>query len=151
MQHMSEGFDWVTSRFGCSLERVFKELELAAKSDVDTIRGLERDAAKETGSSLTHSFEAVSSGRRFSITRNDRGSGVLKSVEFTLDPPVISVRSDYEGGSSFSAAIRLNSDGRCLFVVDGAEMELWQVRRKALENLFFGAPQQQMVTVKARL
>jgi hypothetical protein len=147
---MADSFDWVTERFKCSVERLFKELELGAKTDVDTIRSLERNLAQETGGSPTKNIEVASDGRRFSVTRSDRRSTALKSVEFTLESSSISVKSSYPGGPSFAATIQLNDEGRCLFVVEDLEMEPWQVRRKALQDLFFGGPHQQIVTVSVR-
>lgn len=36
------------------------------------------------------------------------------------------------------ATITLNNEGRCMLKVDGEELEPWNVRRMALEDLFFG-------------
>ncbi len=129
---------------------MFKELELGVKADIDTIKDLDGKVAQETGGAPTKTIEPAGAGRRFSVTRSDRGSTALKSVEFTLEPAMISVKADYPGGPSFSAAIRLNNDGHCLFVVDDIEMESWQLRRRALQDLFFGGPHQPLVTVTAR-
>ena len=129
---------------------MFKQLELEVKADVDTIRGLDGDVAQNTGGSPTKTIEAVSSGRRFSVTRSDRGSRTLRSVSFTLEAAAVLIQSDYDEGHSFSATIHLNRDGHCLWLVDDIEMESWQVRRKALQELFFGGPHQQLVTVSAR-
>jgi hypothetical protein len=147
---MSASFDWVTERFNCSLDGVFKELELAVKTDVDTVNRLEAERAGEAGGALMRNIGCVSAGRRFSVSRSERGGNVLRSVNFAVEPASISIKSDYDGGPAFVATIRLNSDGRCLLVVGDVEMELWQVRRKALEDLFFGGPHQPLVTVSAR-
>jgi hypothetical protein len=42
-------------------------------------------------------------------------------------------------GVNLTASPGLNTGGVCTLIVNGTELELWQVRRLALDRLFFGA------------
>ncbi len=56
-------------------------------------------------------------------------------VEFNCEANRIVVRNQ---DREFSVTLTLNNEGRCKLRVDGAEeLEQWQVRRIALEKLFF--------------
>lgn len=132
-----ESFDWVAARFECSLPNLFKRLELMIKSDVDTVNALEGNAARMTGGLRTRGFSVINNGNRFSVNRIDRDAPTLHSVDFELTPLAISVTGETK--APFVATMRLNLQGRCVLVVDDTELELWQVRQMALENLFFGA------------
>jgi len=72
------------------------------------------------------------------ITRTIK-SQTMNSVEFVREKSSIRVTSDFSGGPKFLASPSLSTDGHCVAIVDGCELELWNVRRKALDELFFGA------------
>jgi len=57
-------------------------------------------------------------------------------VNFNLTEHSI-VISDQDGNTIFEAVATLNDEGECRLKVTGQEKELWQVRKMALEELFF--------------
>jgi hypothetical protein len=133
-----EDFDWVTNRFNCSLARMFKQLELGCRKDVDTLKDFDRPDPSLGGRPPKELF-VEGNGAEFSVTRRDFASTQLRSMTFRLDTGAITVSGDFPGAPRFSAGITLTDEGKCLLAVDGNELRLWQVRRKALQDLLFGA------------
>jgi hypothetical protein len=127
---MSGDFDWVNARAACSLSVVFKELEFGARHDIDAIKVKRPDAEGE--------FKVVldDGQRHFAVIRERRTR--TDSVNFTLEDTQIIVKNPGPGGVSFIATLTLNDNGECRLKVNGKELEQWQVRRKALEDLLFG-------------
>jgi hypothetical protein len=130
---MNSDFNWVKARAECSAAQVFKELELGAKEDVEK-RNLLRSPEEQ------FRFLVAQAGPdRFAVIREAaRGS---RSVDFMLAHSIISVDA---GLSKFSGVITLNNFGECRLRVGNDELEQWQFRRKALEQLFFSEIQIQL-------
>jgi|SRR5579872_2559976 len=122
--------NWVQSRSECCTAKIFSDLSFAVKTDVDARKNLGYEGA---------SFDADTSDSRIMVTRTIRSSSV-QTVEFTRGFNEITVKSTNlrNGPIDFSAKFRLNSEGRCVFVVESRELESWQLRQEALEELFFG-------------
>ena len=118
--------DWVKARAECSLPKVFLRLTTGAKSDV-TVRG---EIAKANGEKVT--FEASCEGKSLLVTRTE--SALVVKVEFALKQDAIVVQGNKV---DFKAVAGLNTIGDCTLEVEGVELALWQVRRKALEKLLF--------------
>jgi hypothetical protein len=121
-------FDWVKARASCSLSAVFKELQLGAQSDVQTVGSLSvggRDA-KFVVTNLVRG--------RFSVVREE--GSFSESVNFVLANGAITVRDDQDT-ILVSGTITLNNAGQCRLKVDQEELELWQFRRMAMEKIFF--------------
>ncbi len=120
--------EWVKERAKCSTLEMFKRLELGALADVDVINSLRSpdDHIK---------FSVTRQGDRFSVLRESDIQNKNASVDFALNHGII----DISDGDTvhFSALVTLNNDGECRLLVNGEGLEQWQVRRKALENLFF--------------
>jgi hypothetical protein len=79
------------------------------------------------------------------VVRNRDLAGPIEStgVMFELrahDIAISEVKTGMIYGASplFSAVPRLNEEADCLLEVEGQTLRLWQVSRKALEDLFFG-------------
>jgi len=70
----------------------------------------------------------------FTVYRN--GAGIHAGLSFGIVGPSIRV-IDGRGHLFLEATIGLNDSGRCLLRVGGTEIETWQFRKKALEELFF--------------
>jgi hypothetical protein len=119
--------NWVKARAECSLVRVFKALELAVKEDVDAINSL-----LKPGSGM--SFAVANYGKRFSAVC-EVNHYPSNSVDFILEEDGIQIGES--GNIKFRATLTLTNSGRCKLKVNGEELEQWQVRRKALEDLFF--------------
>ena len=130
----NEQVDWVKARSQCSVANVFRDLHFRAKADVDSLTSILGDRAKQTGTAPTSSFSVESSERRFEVRRTIR-STEMQAVEFSLMESAILVVS--KGGPNFTAIPAIDLNGRCVLVVNGRELESWQVRQMALERLFF--------------
>jgi hypothetical protein len=129
---------WVKAHASCSVHTVFKELAQGAKGDIE-------DAKSVTNpySHATFSF-AQMSNERFSVMRaNNPILHATRSVDFEIRGDEIAVYS--MGGADgnkelFTVGLTLNNEGQCKLKIKGRDedLEQWQVRRKALELLFFG-------------
>lgn len=138
MDDIPQELDWVKVRAACSLVKVFKELHTGAIQDVEQMNlehksnALKPSFGTTDGSAGTVFMvfqegtphpgfsEAQSRTGRFSL-RDDRIEirGVSCSVEMTI-------------------TLTINDKGRCKLRVGGQDLEQWQVRKMALEDLFFG-------------
>lgn len=120
-------FDWVTALSECSTAKVFQELIMQAKADVELRKALlPRDRH--------YSFDVAMNGgdlRVFVIGNRLNG---LVNFSFKNGEIVISNEDD---GVMFTATPTLNDEGACRLRVNGKQCELWQVRKMALEQLFF--------------
>lgn len=121
-------FNWIKARAECSLTQVLRQLELGARNDVDT-------ANAQRMAEDRHKFSISASAGRFSVTRESSRALPL-SVDFSSEGDEIVVCAGNE--IILKATIALNYEGRCILRVDNEELEQWQVRRMALEDLFFG-------------
>ena len=133
-----ENFNWVEARAECSVMKVFKRLAFGIKADLDTINRIQGEAARDSHNPPDRNLEVNASDARIEITRTIK-SQTMNSVEFVREKSSIRVTSDFSGGPKFLASPSLSTDGHCVAIVDGCELELWNVRRKALDELFFGA------------
>jgi hypothetical protein len=123
-------FDWVKGRAACSIETVFEKLRIDVESDIKT-----RNAVNERTQGPPQVFTIVNNDASFKVltAAGTRQSG----VKFSLGDKAITV-TDSHGTTMFEATITLNDEGECRLKVNGLERETWQVRRTALEHLFFG-------------
>jgi len=127
MNEIPQDLDWVKARAACSLVEVFQKLKADIRVDVD-----DRNSARPP--EARYKFSVANRGN--SITVYSDGYPPMKSVVFTLATDRISV-ADGDGEAMFEIALTLNDEGRCKPKIGGKEYEFWQVRRKALEKLFF--------------
>jgi hypothetical protein len=120
-------FDWVSARSRCSLMQVFETLKLQVQEDVD-IRTKLRPALAEYG------FKFLPNADRFTVYLE--ANRPHWSVVFTLTDKQIEVR-DQDNNLLIEATVTLNDEGECRLRVKGEEREFWQVRKMALERLFY--------------
>jgi hypothetical protein len=120
-------FDWVTERSLCALPKVFKALRLQVEEDVKT-----RNALRPNNS--PYEFSVAENGDDFTVLL--KAKDVHRSVVFTLAEHAILVRED-KGDPMFDVTATFGDEGECRLEVNGEERDLWQVRRMALEGLFF--------------
>jgi hypothetical protein len=133
-------FDWVRSRDECSLQKVFLRLLAGVKSDVEA----RMEIVRAKGGNIL--FQASNEGNRLLVTRTE-GAKVNK-IEFALSQGAITVEGD--DGMKFRATPGINASGDCTLIVDQGELELWQVRMKALEGLFFNEARATVVTARPK-
>jgi|SRR5580658_36456 hypothetical protein len=120
-------FDWVTERSSCSLPNVFKKLRLQAEEDVKT-----RNALRPNNS--PYKLSIADTGGDFAVLLEAKD--VRKSVTFSLAEHAILVRDD-KGSPMFDVTLTFNDEGECKLNVNEQELDFWQVRRMALEELLF--------------
>jgi hypothetical protein len=125
--HSMENFDWVTALASCSVGVVFETLKQQVQEDVETRQGRLPKADH-------YGFRFVSGNDTFSVLVE--GNKIHKSVAFSQKGKIIAVRGDSDG-PNFDATLTLSDTGDCKVKIDGQERELWQMRKKALEKLFF--------------
>jgi hypothetical protein len=120
-------FDWVTERSSCSLPNVFKKLRLQVEEDVKA-----RNALRPNNS--PYKFSVADTGGDFMVLLEAKD--VHKSVTFSLAQRGILVRDD-KGKPMFEVTLTFNDEGECKLNVNEQELDFWQVRRMALEDLLF--------------
>jgi hypothetical protein len=124
-------FDWITTRRKCSLRQMFEELRVAIEKDVSIANGfLKTEAGFE--------FKMAGTTDRFRVYIQspyvDTG-GI--AIAIVLSPKSIIVHDGATGTVKFEIGIGLNDDGDCRFIIEGKELDSWQVRRRALEDMLF--------------
>jgi hypothetical protein len=135
MEKIPETFDWVDARAKCSTEQMFSLLVERVTSDVESMKA-------RIGSSHRLTFNRIADDKV--IVANERIEGGFafngRNVMFQRTKGGIVVDTEAQKGPGralFTASVSLGPEGRCRYEVDGQPLELWQVSRKALEELFF--------------
>lgn len=124
-------FDWVKARSNCTVSAVFEQLGKDVQSD------LKRHSVLNPGPAQSLRFDTCSDDT-FYVER-DRHHRVVFSKE---RESIGIVRWGYLGEAEplMVLKVRLGDDGKCVLVdKDQNEWQPWQVRRKALEETFFGS------------
>ena|SRR5258706_6397519 len=130
--------DWVRTRAECSIQHVFKELELGVREDCEKAQSLVPSQA-QTKFSVTKVM-----GSRFAVVRvDDPITSISQSVYFTCKRNEIQVHKEGSVGNELqmSATLTLTNSGECKLKVGSEELYQWQFRRMALEDLFFSPAQ----------
>ena len=126
-----DDFDWVTARLECSARKVFEQLKLAIQRDIQI-----RNATLPQDSGVE--FQVTDAGDRLVVLRYIKARSshtyIPKSVGFVVRDERISFGI---GDESWTASLTLNKQGRCILRLDGEELELWEFRMRALEELLF--------------
>ena len=120
-------FDWVTERSSCSLPKIFSALRLQVEEDVKSRNALRPDNSP-------YEFSIAENAGDFTVTL--QAKEVRQSVIFGLGEHTISVRDD-KSNPMFDVSLTFTDEGKCRLNVNNQPRELWQVRRMALEELFF--------------
>jgi hypothetical protein len=121
-------FDWVNARADCSLVAAFIRLEGNATKDADIATKLFKERRK---------FKVIPrDGNSFSVYEEVQPQ---RHVTFKLSETQISIVKRHGGGEDvqFSVTLTIDKNKECRFLIEGDELEEWQVRKKALEPLFF--------------
>lgn len=117
---------WVKARHQCAIAEVFLHLRT----------GIERDVAARAALAVEgmapHGFTIVdpAGDRRDSFTVLRTGGAGDAHVRVSYTATAIQI-------GALTATLTLNLQGECRLVVDGQELEGWQVPKLALERLFF--------------
>ena len=128
-------FDWVSAQAQCNAGAMFERLRTQVREDVQRRNGL-------LGRSDEWRFEFESEDDAFEVAR------VTGSL---VDPKVSAVVTFERAGRrilihsedidvDLTAIVTLDVSGACRFVVGEAIYSDWEIRRMALEQLFFEEP-----------
>ncbi|HEY2461596.1 MAG TPA: hypothetical protein VGI16_12350 [Candidatus Acidoferrum sp.] len=127
MKEIPEELNWIKARSACSLAYMYEKLRLQILEDIDLQNKLPGHAR----------FDMKTGNADFSVmTYSVEG---IKSMQFSLVMPHTIRVNNGDGALKFEATLTLNDAGECKLRIDGKELELWQIRRRALEDLFFEA------------
>jgi hypothetical protein len=121
--------DWVSKRSACSLFQMFEKLRIDVENDVRVRQSLRPEQAQ-------YKFSFAQEGDIFSVSRDANRHELLATVSFHLEENGIVARKR-SGSTILTAKITLNNKGECRFKIGEEEYESWQLRRKALESIFF--------------
>lgn len=135
-----DNFNWVTAQAKCSAQTMFEQLRTGIRADVQSRNGIfdRHDHWR---------FEFHDDGDEFEVTRlvvppsgapaSARSAArVTASVQFTRQGTRIHVQGE-DVDVEFVAIVTLDATGQCLFAVGEVFYAEWQIRKMALEQLFF--------------
>lgn len=118
---------WVRARAECLPKNAYTRLMESMRDDVEHRNEIHPDGDERL-------FKLVEYDDSFSVFPT--GSAGINVVRVDLRPTHIGISHD-NGSIDLLVTPRLSAAGACIFEVDGAELEEWQLRRKVLESLFF--------------
>ena len=129
-----DDFNWVAAQSTCNAASMFDRLVAGVKEDVQRRNGL---LGRDDG----WAFEVHEDGDdEFEVSRvvklGGRDSTVAALVRFERTGRRIQVHGD-DVDVDFTAVVALDATGACRFVVAEALYSEWEIRRMALEQLFF--------------
>jgi hypothetical protein len=121
-------FDWLTARSECTALKMFIHLQDDVEKDLAIAKSVFSDNREKK-------FTLKKDADRFSVYEE---AIPPRRISFILGGTNTEISvEDEKGKKKFTATLTLNKDKKCMFVVNGEELESWQLRRKALESLFF--------------
>jgi hypothetical protein len=132
-----DDFDWVSAQAQCNAPALFERLRTGVREDVQRRNRLLDDADPWR-------FEFDSEDDAFEVSRvtgSRTHPQVLAVVTFELDGRRIHIHSE-EIDVDMTAVVSLDLGGVCRFVVGEAIYADWELRRTALELLFFEEPEE---------
>jgi hypothetical protein len=134
--HAPEDFDWVSAQAGCAPASMFERLRAGVRQDVErrnALDGLEDEARFEFSEDSEAFDVARLEGSRFGQPK------IAALVRFERAGRRINVHGE-DVEVDFTAVSTLDPNGQCRFVVGEALYSEWEIRRMALELLFFDEP-----------
>jgi hypothetical protein len=132
LDQVPDDFNWVAAQSKCTAAAVFETLRLRVRDDVHRRNGL-------LGRNDGWTFEFSEDGDEFEVARAQAGrrdGAVLAVVSFARSGRRILVHSD-DLDVDLTAIVTLDPSGACKLIVGEAMYSEWEVRRLALEQLFF--------------
>jgi hypothetical protein len=135
-EHVPDDFDWVTAQAKCSAALMFERLRTRVREDVQRRNGIfnRNDGWK---------FEFHEEGDEFEASRAVAPGSTVSNgaafVRFERTGRRIHVQGE-DVDVEFTAVVTLDVAGLCRFVIGEAVYSEWEIRRMALEQLFFEEP-----------
>jgi hypothetical protein len=127
--HVSDDVDWVTAQSKCNAASIFARLQTGVMQDVDR-----RNSLRRPDDDLI--FEFHDEDDAFEVTRGNGRDKVDAAVKFERAGRRIHVLGE-DIDVDFTAVVTLDVTGACRLVVGEAMYSEWEIRRMALEQLFF--------------
>jgi hypothetical protein len=128
IERKPDNFDWVSARNNCSAAVIFEKLRNLIADDVGT-----RNTQLQRGAPVFR-FELINA-TRYTVVFENHMMHTHDSVSFVLkDGQISAVGTERD---IFTATVTLCDDGECRLKIGDKPYDLWQVRRMALEELFF--------------
>jgi hypothetical protein len=124
-------FDWVSAQAGCSMEQMFQKLEAGARADVERRNGA-TFGRKDDWRFEFHEDE----GEGFEVVRVAGSSKESAIVTFRREGARIEITGDGVD-VQIIAVVGINPHGDCRYYVGEVEYLGWEVRKQALDLLFF--------------
>lgn len=125
-----DSFDWVTAQASCSIELMFQKLQDGAKADVDRRNGA------TFGRKDDWRFEFHVDEDEFEVTRHAGSTKDSAFVTFTREGSRINITGDGVD-VQLTAIVGINAHGDCRYYIGEGEFLGWEVRKQALDLLFF--------------
>ncbi len=120
--------DWVQARYDCSAERLLDQLW----------RRVEQDVLQWNRLHNTVRFIADSRVERdvyqFAVFRKDRRDA---KVVFSWNAASQSIDVTAPAGTALHVQFGVSQAGECVYRIDGAELQAWEVSRRTLEDFLF--------------
>jgi hypothetical protein len=135
-EYAPDTFDWVAAQAKCRSASMFAQLQTSVAEDVrrrNDLRGEDDDWTLEMNGE-----ESVFEVSRM-VPSPFGGSKAVALVKFDREGRRIHVHGDGVD-VDFTAVVALDASGACRFVVGEAIYSEWEIRRMALEELFFPDP-----------
>jgi hypothetical protein len=126
-----DNFDWVTAQAGCSADLMFQKLEEGARADVERRNGA-TFGRKDDWRFEFHPDE----GDGFEVVRMAGSSRAGATVTFFREGTRIEITGDGID-VQITAIVGINPHGDCRYYVGEIEYLGWEVRKQALDLLFF--------------
>jgi hypothetical protein len=124
---------WVKDRANCSIGVVFEELKREVQADV-----ADREALRPKTEVHGHYCFKFTSGDRSFAAFVDGALMNHKAVLFSLNNSHISIeKKNGDRQETIKASVTLNDKARCVLRIGEKEYEHWQIRKMALDDLFF--------------
>jgi hypothetical protein len=127
----SEDFDWVGAQAKCSAALMFDRLQTHVEEDVRR-----RNSLFDRHDGWKFEFFAEDDVDAFEVSRLVGNGKVAAVVQFERVGRRIHVQGE-DIDVDFTAVVTLDTSGACRFVVGEAMYSDWELRRMALELLFF--------------
>lgn len=125
-----DNFDWVSAQAGCSVVQMFQKLQDGARADV------ERRNGAGFGRTDEWRFEIHGEEDSFEVVRVGGSSKDGAVVTFEREGPRINIAGDGVD-VRLTAIVGINPSGECRYFVGELEYLGWEVRKQALDQLFF--------------
>jgi hypothetical protein len=136
MASTNDDFDWVSAQAACSTEQMFQRLLDGARKDVEQ----REKAAADRDDQWT--FEVHSDDEdHFEVARKRNSGKAGAFVTFLRVGPRITITGDGVDVEQF-AVVGINHAGECRYYVGEAEYMGWEIRKMALDLLFFEQPEE---------